>query len=130
MSTSQGCLAEAIFITECIKRKIEILQPVVDIHGYDFVIKSKKYHSIQVKSTSKPDMRYPNKPSYKVNVRKGAYSRAYEKGDFDFIAAYLIDIDQWYIFPLDKINSTTVRINPNSPKCKFSIYKDAWNLLL
>lgn len=130
MSTTQGCLGEAIFITECIKRNIQVNQPINDIYGYDFIIKSKlNYLAIQVKTTLKPDMRYPGKPSYKIHVRKGANCEAYKRSDFDCLAAYLISLDIWYIIPIEEINKTTIRINPNSSKCKYAQYKENWSML-
>ena len=129
MSSYQGKIAENIFANECIKRNYEILNPVIDRHGYDFVIRSDKYLRIQVKSTSKPDKRNPNKLTYKIQCRKGATSRAYEPDDFDYLAAYIIPLDMWYILPMSCLNKTTIRINPDSDKCKFKQYKEAWDLI-
>ena len=130
MSTTQGCLGEHIFITECIKRNIQINQPINDIFGYDFVIKTPMgYKSIQVKTTLKADMRYPDKPSYKIQVRKGANSEAYKRSDFDYLAAYIISLDIWYIIPFKELNKTTIRVNPESSKCKYAPYKMRFDLI-
>jgi hypothetical protein len=83
-----------------------------------------------VKSTAKADMRYPNKPSYKINVRRGADCRAYEKDEFDYYAIYLIDIDIWFIIPFCEVQSkTTIRINVSSPNCSLRKYMGAFDLL-
>lgn len=130
MSTQQGSFAELVFAAKCIKNKIEIAKPVVDVHGYDFLINvNDNWLKIQVKSTSKPDRRYKNKPSYKIHVRKGASSIAYNKNDFHFCAAYIIPLDIFYIIPISELNRTTIRLNPNSDNCKFSKYKDNFLLL-
>jgi len=131
MSTEQGSYAELTFATLCLKHNIEIASPVVDVHGYDFIINvNEQWLKIQVKSTSKPDIRYPNKPSYKIHVRKGATSMAYKENDFHFCAVYIIPLDLFYIIPICELNKTTIRINPDSNKCKFYKYKDNFKLLM
>lgn len=129
-NVTQGILAESIFITECLKRDIEIYQPVVDKHGADFVIFDNCFIKIQVKSVSYADMRYPNNPTYKINVRKGKHSRdTYEDGDFDILAAYIIPLDLWYLLPKSSITATTIRINPDSLKDKYNAYKGNFQLI-
>lgn len=131
MSITQGILAESIFITECIKRDIEIYRPVVDKHGCDFIIFSNnQFIKVQVKSCSYADMRYPKKPTYKINVRKGKNARdSYSKGDFDILACYIIPLDLWYLIPFKDITATTIRLNPNNKSGKYWLYKDNFNLI-
>lgn len=131
MSTEQGLLAEKIFEVECLKRGFRIYAPICDNHGIDYSIKltKNKSVSVQVKSTFSPDLRYPNKPSYKIAVRKGYDSRKYKSKDFDFMAAYIFEIDTWYIIPISELQKTTIRLNPRSDKCKFYKYINAFHLL-
>jgi len=130
MSIEQGTLSEHIFTTELLKRNFDVYLPVID-NGVDCIIKNKNgYKSIQVKSTHKPDMRYPNKPSYKINVRRGFDSRPYDKGEFDFFAIHLIDIDVWYIIPFKEVASkSTIRISNMGLNCKYAKYKYAFHYL-
>lgn len=131
MSIEQGKFAEHIFASKCIENKIELLSPVVDVHGYDFVIKKNgAWLRIQVKSTSKADTRYPNKPSYKVQVRKGNKKTAYSSDDFDYCAVYIIPEKIFYIIPIEDLNKTTIRINCRSDKCKFHKYKENFSSLM
>lgn len=130
MSIEQGLFAESVFITECIKRNIEIAQPIVDKWGYDFIIHYHGYIKVQVKSCSAADIRYPNKPTYKINVRKGKHSRdSYNEGDFDLLACYIIPLDIWYLIPFKDITATTIRINPSGVKDRYNLYKDNFSLI-
>jgi len=65
---------------------------------------------------------------YVVTVRgwKGKYT-----GDpFDFVAAYLIPLDIWYILPGESFKMRgSVGLYPNLKKSKYGIYKEAWHLL-
>ena len=125
----QGAYAESIFITECIKRKINIYQPVLDNHGVDFLVKTDKYRSIQIKSTNKPDNRYKTRNSFKITICRGFDSRKYQSTDFDFCFVYIIPFDIWYAIPIDEIKVRTIRVSIDSASCKYSPYKNAWHLL-
>jgi len=127
MHSLQGCIGEAIFITECLVRNIPVYQPVADIYGVD-MITGHDLKKIQVKTCSKIDDRYKSSTSYKVQCRRGAACVAYDN-EFDYMAAYLIPIDTWYIIPIKELNKTTIRVNPSSEKCKFHKYKKAWHLI-
>ena len=63
-----------------------------------------------------------------VTVRgwKGKYT-----GDpFDFVAAYLIPLDLWYILPGDSFKMQgSVGLYPNLKKSKYGRFKEAWHLL-
>lgn len=127
---SQGVFAESVFITECVKRKLNIYQPILDNHGVDFIIgESNYFHKIQVKSTINHDKRYNNPASFKFTVGRGFDGRAYEKEDYDFLCVYIIKFDVWYIIPFEKINARTIRVNLVGERCKYRSYQNAWHLL-
>lgn len=129
MATLQGHLCEQVFSVECIKRNIPIYKPIADLYGVDFIIGSNKLIRIQVKSTLKKDPRYKGSgSSYKICVRHGAKSRAYEN-QFDFVAVYLMPVNIFYIIPISMLNKTTIRINPDSSRCKYYNFKERWDLI-
>ena len=70
----------------------------------------------------------PEVRGYSCSVRgcRGPY-----KGDpFDFVAAYLIPKDLWYIIPAQKIRGQgSIALYPNLKKAKYGPYKEAWHLL-
>jgi len=129
MSKLQGCIGEAIFITECLKRNIPIYQPIADMYGVDFIVGSDPLIKVQVKTTSKADTRYESKTSYKIQCRHGANCKAYTD-QFDYMAAYLMPLDVWYLIPISELNKTTIRVNPDSLGCKFNKYKSDFKALM
>ena len=127
MSAYQGRYAEQIFIVEAMKRGLHIYKPVCDVNGIDFIIQlRKKLIKIQVKSTSVEKSNRPN--TYQVCVRKG-YDCTHYTDEFNYLAAFIIPLNTFYIIPIKELNKTTIGINPNSNKCKFFKYKEAWNLI-
>jgi hypothetical protein len=49
---------------------------------------------------------------------------------FDFVAAYLIPEDIWYIIPVEKFKGQgTITLNPTVKNSKYGRYKEAWHLL-
>ena len=69
-----------------------------------------------------------NHGAYVVCVRSN--KGAYPAGAFDFVAAYLIPVDIWYILPEEIVLSkTTVLLYPESTRSKYKPYLEAWKLL-
>lgn len=98
----------------------------MDKNGYDFIVDNGEWVRVQVKSSSREDKSGGRAPgTYKVSCRKGASSKAYSEGDYDYLAVYLIPEDTWYIIPFALTNGSTIRINTRSEKDKFANYK--WN---
>ena len=71
---------------------------------------------------------------YRVNAHRRIHGRAvpYKLSEIDFIAAYVIPEDSWFIFPLPHILGATSLLlspkkrrkpHPNNP------YREAWHLL-
>ena len=57
-------------------------------------------------------------------------SRDNPAGSFDFLAAYVVFEDAWYIIPLEKIQGMMdVMLYPKLKKAKYEKYREAWNLL-
>jgi hypothetical protein len=54
----------------------------------------------------------------------------YEGDPFDFVAAYLIPEDLWYIIPAEKVQGQgSVALYPHLKHSKYGQYKEAWGLL-
>jgi hypothetical protein len=91
---------------------------------YDFAVEYKgRFVRVQVKSTM-----FLDRGGYTVTVRgwRGKYT-----GDpFDFVAAYLIPLDIWYILPVESFKMRgTVGLYPMLKKSKYGQFKEAWHLL-
>jgi hypothetical protein len=54
----------------------------------------------------------------------------YKKNSFDFVAAYVIPEDVWYILPEKVVRGMwSIGLNPGLEGAKYNCYKEAWHLL-
>jgi hypothetical protein len=57
-------------------------------------------------------------------------SRPYRRGSFDFLAAYLIEEDAWYIIPEEEIlGKKSISLATNCEEARYEDYREAWHLL-
>jgi hypothetical protein len=129
---SLGKLAEMQFCVDAAKRGLNVSTPQHDHSGYDLILegKSKKLYKIQVKTTRTKSIQRDRTSCYKVQVSRGSKSkRKYEKGEVDFFAVYVYELNNWYIVPFNVCTSVTIRLYPSKPDHKFSEFLEAWHLL-
>ena len=121
----RGEWAEMVFMVRATERGLPISKPWGEMRSYDFVVgRPGHFVAVQVKSTIE-DLA----GRYLCTVR-GGKNRIYRRGDFDFLAAYVIFEDAWYIIPLEEIlGKQHVSLYPNSEKGDYEEYREAWNLL-
>jgi hypothetical protein len=120
----RGEWAEMCFMTRAAEHGLCVTRPWGEMSRYDFAVEYKgRFVRVQVKSTM-----FLDRGGYVVTVRgwKGKYT-----GDpFDFVAAYLIPLDIWYILPGDSFKMRgSVGLYPNLKKSKYGQFKEAWHLL-
>jgi hypothetical protein len=120
----RGEWAESVFMARATEHGLPVSKPWGEMSSYDFVIgKTGRFVSVQVKSTLSKE-----KTGYECAVRGG--HQAYPAGAFDFLAAYVVPEDVWYIIPAKFFQGQEcVTLFPNSPKAKYEPYREAWNLL-
>jgi len=120
----RGEWAELCFMARAAEHGLCISKPWGETAHYDFVVETGgKLLRVQVKST--------------FSNRKGKYrcgvhgSRgAYVADAFDFIAAYLVPENLWYIIPAEKIEGKEgIMISPKLETAKYRDYREAWKLL-
>ena len=120
----RGEWAELCFMARAAEHGLCISKPWGETAHYDFVVETGgKLLRVQVKST--------------FSNRKGKYrcgvhgSRgAYVADAFDFIAAYLVPENLWYIIPAEKIEGKeAIMISPKLETAKYRDYREAWTLL-
>ena len=78
-----------------------------------------------------------NRWGYSVTVAQRAYHGPmvqYSADEIDFIAAYVVAHDAWYIIPIAEIGSLAhIRLYPEGAKRsdggRFEKYREAWDLL-
>jgi PD-(D/E)XK nuclease superfamily protein len=122
----RGEWAEMVFMTRAIELGLPISKPWGEMRSFDFVVgRTRHFVSVQVKSTI---LESESGNAYVCTVRGG--HKPYPPGSFDFLAAYVVDENAWYIIPEEETwDKGSVTLHPNSPKAKYEEYREAWHLL-
>jgi hypothetical protein len=120
-----GELAEAEFLAKAAGMGFGVSRPWGD-ERYDFVLDSGHgFSRVQVKSTRKS--RAPR--SYGVVVSSNRLA-AYDATEIDFLVAYVVPLDLWYVIPVNKIQGTmTLYFHPDGCRSKWEKYREAWCLM-
>ncbi len=120
----RGEWAEMVFMTRAIELGLPISKPWGEMQSYDFVVgRTRQFVSVQVKSTI-----MEVGTGYVCTVRGG--HKPYPPGSFDFLAAYVVHENAWYIIPEKEIwGLDGVTLYPQSPKSRYEKYREAWRLL-
>ncbi|HLW88555.1 MAG TPA: group I intron-associated PD-(D/E)XK endonuclease [Terriglobales bacterium] len=121
-----GEWAEMRFMVRAAEHGFIVTKPWGDSAHYDFVIE--RYgHFLRIQVKSSMCRRFKN---YAFMLRGGR--ALYSADDFDFMAAYIIPLDLWYIIPV-AIGIAGIRrlyLSPEYPKSIYHPYREAWHLLL
>ncbi len=122
---ARGEWAEMRFMERAAERGLCVSKPWGDSSSYDFVIgRPGHFVSVQVKSTV-----CQSGGGYECCIR-GRKNEAYEPGSFDFLAAYVVLRDAWYIIPAGAVlGKETVALFSQSKHAKYEGYREAWHLL-
>jgi hypothetical protein len=120
----RGEWAELVFATRAIERRLSLARPWGESSGYDFIVdQGSRIVRVQVKSTIFPE---GNGYSCTLKDSRGPY----KKNSFDFVAAYIIPEDIWYILPEKKVRGMwSVGLHPELEVSKYGEYEEAWHLL-
>ncbi len=122
----RGEWAEMHFMVRATDHDLPVSRPWGDSRSYDFVVGwPGHFVAVQVKST----IFELEEGGYTCGVC-GAGRKPYPPGSFDFLAAYVIWDDAWYIIPAEMIlGQARVTVYPQSGKSKYAPYREAWHLL-
>jgi hypothetical protein len=127
---SRGEWAELQFMAKAAKFGLRILKPWGEMARYDMVIDNDgRLVRVQIKSTMS---KRSGGLYYLCNLRTGNVKKSYQKGEFDFVAAYVIPLDVWFIIPAGAVvtgKSRAILLFPSSATSKYGAYKEAWDLL-
>lgn len=122
----RGEWAESVFIARAKEHGLPVSKPTGDSHSFDCVVgRPGKFAAVQVKSTVA-----------KLESGKGyicatcSSHKVYRAGAFDFLAAYVIPEDAWYIIPAREIRGLkSISLCTNGGEAKYEQYRETWNLL-
>lgn len=121
----RGEWAEMRFLARVSELGLTVTRPWGDSAPYDIIVESQGcWLRVQVKSTT-----HPRGNSYACPLHGG--SSYYTTDDFDFVAAYVIPLNLWYIIPVEVAitGKDKLHINPGSSKNPYEQYREAWHLL-
>jgi hypothetical protein len=132
-SKRKGMMAELIFVVKATSMGFAVSKPYGDCEPYDLVVEEGgRLLRIQVKSAFSTA-----RWGYSVAVARHLYRGPmvqYCAEEIDFIAAYVVPYDVWYIVPISEIGSSTqIHLYPEGAKrsggAQFEQYREAWDLL-
>jgi PD-(D/E)XK endonuclease len=124
----RGEWAEMIFMARAAERGIAISKPWGDTTSYDFVAgRPGHFVAVQVKCTLF-EIAEGLEKGYLCTVCSSG--RPYRRGSFDFLAAYVIYEDAWYIIPEEDIlGKKSISLATNCEEARYESFREAWHLL-
>jgi hypothetical protein len=128
-------MGELIFVVKATSMGFAVSKPYSDTEAYDLVIEENgRLLRIQVKSVFTT-----SRWGYSISVQRHSRGHGrpviqYSAHEIDFIAAYVVPHDAWYIIPVFEIVSRAhIRLYPEGAKRNdgtlFEKYREAWDLL-
>ena len=123
----RGEWAEARFLGRAVEQRFRVAKPWGESAPYDLMVEQGGLaHRVQVKST----MRNPKGGAYPCHMPAGK-RRVHMLEEIDFVAAYIIQLDLWYIIPAGVVATRKggIWLSPWRRQNKFERYLEAWHLL-
>ena len=106
-----------------------VIKPLGDSMPYDIVVDNGScLWRVQVKSS-----RFRVGGGFDVTTRRSAGRKLYRASELDFVAAYIIPEDVWYIIPIrEVVRRHAIRVYPHkgNSRGRYHKYREAWRLLL
>lgn len=120
----RGEWAESVFMARAAENGLPVSKPVGDSDTFDCVVgRPGKFVGVQVKCTMAV---LQTGKGFVCAVKSN--NKTYRAGAFDFVAAYVIPEDAWYIVPAKLIRGQQ-SICLCSPEGRYEQYREAWHVL-
>jgi hypothetical protein len=120
----RGEWAESVFVGRASEHGLPVSKPCGDSESFDCVVgRPGKFVAVQVKCTI---AELKNGRGYACSTCSSG--KPYRAGSFDFLAAYVVLEDAWYIIPAKKIRGMK-SISLFTKGGKYEEYREAWHLL-
>jgi hypothetical protein len=121
-----GEQAEAVFLNKATSLGLSVAMPWGDSERYDLLVDSgRRVWRVQVKST-----RYVGERRFSITAR--GCRAGYTEDEIDFLAAYIVPLDIWYVIPVKAFApSTCLRFYPEGENSRgqYEKYREAWWLM-
>ncbi len=124
---ARGELAEIRFLLAAKLNELVVAKPWGDNLPFDFLVGSgRRFCRVQVKSCSVPQGR-----GFHLSCFRPGDRQPYTARDIDFLAAYVVPEDVWYIVPVRALGGRkTIVLFPRQPDHGlFCRYRESWHLL-
>jgi hypothetical protein len=122
----QGELVELRFLTRAVELGLRVSKPYGDSAPYDFLVESGgTVFKVQVKST-----RFQSAKCRAYVCATHHHRKLYSRKEVDFVAAYIVGDDAWYIMPISVVCGYEVSLNPRLRRNKYRRYRETWDLLI
>jgi hypothetical protein len=115
-----------VFIARASEHGLPVSKPWGDSNSFDCVVgRPGKFVAVQVKCTV---AKLESGKGYICSVRSS--HKAYRPRAFDFLAAYVVLEDVWYIIPAKLIRGLkSISLCTDDGEAKYEQYREAWHLL-
>jgi hypothetical protein len=121
-----GEQAEAAFLNKATGLGLSVATPWGDSERYDLIVDSgRRLWRVQVKST-----RYVGERRFSITAR--GCTAAYTEDEIDFLAAYIVPLDLWYVVPVKAFAPRKcLRFYPEGENSvgRYEKYREAWWLM-
>lgn len=120
-SKHNGATYELAFMVECMKRGWHVSVPVGEDSRYDVIVDTPSgLHRVQIKTCN-----HSRGGSFRLRIAYGCRKKkSYTTKECDFIGAFVVPLNTWWIIPVDKIMGGTINVSRS-----YHIYNSAWHLL-
>ncbi len=127
-----GEWVELLFMANAARMGLKVARPHGDSARYDVIVEGNgKLQRVQVKSTT-----FNRNGCYEClcfwsRVSGKRESKQYSEEQIDFVAAYVVPEDAWFLIPASKIRTKTLYLPPGdrAASSKYGRYLEAWDLL-
>src|SRR5882762_6619065 len=120
----RGEWAEMMFMARATELGIAVSKAWGESRSYDFVVGwPGHFVAVQVKSTTSGF-----EPGWVCKL--SSRIKPYPHGSFDFLAAYIVFEDAWYIIPEEEVlGMDNITLHSGSSWANYEHYREAWHLL-
>lgn len=123
----KGEWAEVSFVRKAMGLGFAVCRPFGDTEPFDFLVVApdRKVSRVQVKSCWTM-----HKRAYFLNTHRTCLLR-YRARDLDFIIAFVVPEDAWYVIPMPRRVPRMLAVFPHvaHSRGRYEKYRDAWHLL-
>lgn len=124
----RGEWVETLFLSRAIALGFQVCRPWGECAHYDFILeRDGHFLRVQVKSTEKI-----GRGQYRCRNVWGGRRDHYSAQHIDFLAAYVLPLDAWYLIPASAIQpSCWIGVYPQNvaSRGRYEPFRNAWHLL-